>query len=98
MHQDHIKEIGIDDNERLYIKPSSKKFPYIYREAMEVHWDKDGNFLYSPKPRDWSYLDWFKQLTKASREQSCSLLISEKTNWVNIPDKLKMEIINYSLD
>ena len=94
MQQDQIKEIGIDDKGRLYVKPLSKKFPYIYREAMEVHWDADGNFLYSPKPREWRYLDWFKQIIDAAKKQSCDLIPIESTIWVNIPDSLKAEICN----
>ena len=94
MQQDNIEEIGIDDKGRLYVKPLSMKFPYIYREALEVHWDGDGNFLYSPKPREWSCLDWFKQIIDAAKVQSCSLIITEDTTWVNIPVSLKKEICN----
>ncbi|MGA9572806.1 MAG: hypothetical protein WBS20_02540 [Lysobacterales bacterium] len=93
MEQDEILEIGIDEDERLYIKPSSNSFPYIYREAMEVHWDTKGMFLYSPKPRKWSYLDWYGQIIKAAKEQSCSLVLSDKTVWVNMPASLKNEIL-----
>ena len=94
MQQDQIKEIGIDDKGRLYVKPRLKKFTYIYREAMEVHWDEDGKYLFSPKPREWSYLDWFKQIISAAKEQSCSLIITEDTIWVNIQNSLKAEIKN----
>jgi hypothetical protein len=57
MEIDNILEIGIDDEGRLYVKPTTTKFPMMYREAIEVHWDSNGDFLYSPKPRNWSYLD-----------------------------------------
>ncbi len=48
MEREAIAEIGIDDIGRLYVAPQNKKFPYIYREAMEVHWDEDGQYLYAP--------------------------------------------------
>ncbi len=92
MYDDAISEMGIDSKDRLYIIPLSQKFPYIYREAMEVHWDSKGGFLYSPKPREWSYFDWYRQIISAVKEQGCTLYITEKTKWVNIPNGLKAEI------
>ena len=61
---------------------------------MEVHWDNDGKYLFSPKPREWSYLDWFKQIIAAAKEQSCSLIFNEDTIWANIQNCLKAEIQN----
>lgn len=49
---DKILEIGIDNKERLFIKPDKERFSLIYRTATEVHWDNNGLFLYSPKPKD----------------------------------------------
>ncbi|WP_431311605.1 hypothetical protein [Pedobacter albus] len=57
MQVENILEIGIDKLERLYIKPEKLSFVLIYRSATEVHWDSNGHFLYSPKPREWTYLD-----------------------------------------
>lgn len=37
MKEDTIQEIGIDAEERLYVKLSSSKFPMMYREAIGVH-------------------------------------------------------------
>lgn len=95
MKKDEILQIGIDENGRLFIVPKTQSFPYIYREAMEVHWDSEGKFLYSPKPREWSYIEWYTQILKAVKEQSCLLLITENTQWINILEELKNEIINY---
>ncbi|MFD1218131.1 hypothetical protein [Microbulbifer celer] len=39
--EDKIKEIGIDGEGRLYLKPAVETFPMIYREAMEVHWSSE---------------------------------------------------------
>ncbi|MDA3945516.1 MAG: hypothetical protein PF439_02405 [Helicobacteraceae bacterium] len=95
MEKDEILQIGIDENKRLFIIPKTKSFPYIYRETMEVHWNSEGKFLYSPKPREWSYIEWYTQILKAVKEQSCILTITENTQLVNIPEELKNEIINY---
>ena len=97
MITDNIFEIGIDALERLFIKPEKEKFALIYRTATEVHWDSKNNFLYSPKPREWSYFDWYKQITGVvENECSCTLLLNDKTQWTNIPDNLKKQIIEQS--
>lgn len=93
MTTDRILEIGIDDKERLYIKPEKERFTLIYRTATEVHWDDSGLFLYSPKPRDWTYFDWFRHITDVTEtECNCKLIITDQTIWTNIPDELKNQI------
>ena len=92
METDNIIEIGIDNLERLYIKPEKVKFTLIYRTATEVHWDNDYHFLYSPKPKDWSYLDWYKHIINVAEDCNCKLIITENTKWKNISGKLKSVI------
>ena len=92
MEIDEISEIGIDKNERLYIKPSNSSFPMIYREAMEIGWDNTGMFLFSPKPRKWSHIDWFQQILKGTSSQGTSLQLSNETVWVNIDANFKKQI------
>lgn len=90
---DEIIEIGIDSKERLFLKPKREKFPLIYRTATEVHWDEKENYLYSPKPREWNYLDWYKQITSLiETECNCRLLLTYRTTWINISDELKKQI------
>lgn len=88
--QDEIAEIGIDDKERLFIKPTKERFTLIYRTATEVHWDEKENFLYSPKPREWSYFAWFRQITSiVETECNCKLFFTNRIIWINIPNELK---------
>lgn len=89
---DHIDEVRIDPDGRLIVCPRSARFPYVYREAMEVHWDSSGNFLYGPRPREWSYLDWFRHILKAASIQECTLLVDDSTRWSNVPDDLRAEM------
>lgn len=49
MTSDKILEIGIDDKERLFVKPLAEQFEFIYRDASGVNWDNKGRYLYSPK-------------------------------------------------
>lgn len=92
MTQDQIAEVRIDEDGRLCVVPTSASFPYIYREAMEVHWDDNSRFLYSPKPREWSYVRWFQQILAAAREQSSLLRLTSTTKWSGVPESIRAEI------
>jgi len=93
---DKILEIGIDDKERLFIKPDKERFTLIYRTATEVHWDNNGLFVYSPKPREWTYFDWLRQITGVTEtECNCKLILTDQTLWTTISDELKQQIIEY---
>src|SRR5688572_7804848 len=95
MITDKILEIGIDEAGKLYLKPEKEKFTLIYRSATEVHWDATKMFLYSPKPREWSYLDWYKHIVSVIKTEAyCTLKITLETKWVNVPDELQQEILN----
>jgi len=95
MRNDVISEIGIDKEDRLYIKPLHEEFPFIYREAMGVHWDSDRHVLFSSKPQEWSYLNWYVQIISAAKEQGVILSLSSNTVWQNISDEFKTSFINY---
>lgn len=91
--QDIITQIEIDESGKLHIKPQVEKFSLIYRTATEVHWDDKKQTLYSPIPREWNYLEWFTHITTVVRNEcSTELKLTDKTNWINIPDELKNEI------
>ena len=93
MKIDNITEIGIDKLERLYIKPETIRFTLIYRTATEIHWDNKDLFLYSSKPRDWSYLEWYKHIIKVAEEEcNCKLIITKSTKWTNISEELRIQI------
>lgn len=91
---DEIIEVGIDKNERLFIRPKNERFTLIYRTATEVHWDEKESFLYSPKPREWSYYDWFSHIINvADKECNSKLVLTHRTIWTNIGNDLKKQII-----
>lgn len=97
MMNDNISEIGIDNLERLYIVPEKKEFSMIWRSAAEVHWDTDKKFLFSPKPREWSYYQWYCHVIDIVRvEYGCQLLLTINTKWINVPDQLR-NILNEAL-
>lgn len=93
METDNIQEVGIDEKGRLYIKPEKSKYPLIYRTATEVHWDSNKNVLYTPKPREWTYLDWYRHVVSTiETECGCKLKTTPETLWILIPEILKEEI------
>ena len=92
-NNDNILRVEIDNSGRLHLTPEVLKFNLIYRTATEVNWDNDKETLYSPKPRDWSYLEWFLHITSVVKSEcSTDLELTEKTEWVDIPDELKKEM------
>lgn len=90
---DKILEIGIDDKERLFVKPQTEQFEFIYRDASGISWDDKEKFLYSPKQGELTYFDWFRQIILATKgEYGCELKITNETKWTNIPAELKIQI------
>ncbi len=89
MQSDVIEAVGIDEGGCLWVKPVAATFPQIWREAMEVHWDPKRGCLYSPKPREWTYLDWFNQIRAAAREQGVDLELSAYTTWSGVDPELR---------
>jgi hypothetical protein len=94
MQTDVIEAVGIDERGSLWVRPATATFPFIYREAMEVHWDAERLRLYSPKPREWSYVAWFKRIKDAAREQGFDLKLEPSTSWLGIDADLQQAMIS----
>lgn len=93
MTTDNIKEIGIDNKERLFVVPQTEQFEFIYRDASGVGWDDKGRFLYSPKPKELTYFEWYRQIILATKgEYGCELKVTNETVWTNISNELKDQI------
>lgn len=93
MQTDTIKAVGIDEQGSLWVRPAIASFPYIYREAMGVHWDTEHLRLYSPKPTDWPYVAWFKRIRDAARAQGFELKLEQTTSWSGIDPELQRAIV-----
>jgi len=96
MQREPIAEISIDQEGRLRVRPESTEFPFIYREAMEVTWDAASRSLCTPKPREWTYIRWFRQILDAARQSGFELIVDDGTRWTNA-DSIKIETILMSL-
>ncbi|NDK39742.1 hypothetical protein DT603_12905 [Pseudoxanthomonas gei] len=93
MKRDMIAELEIDTRGNLHVVPATHAFPYIYREAMEVHWDPVRRSLCSPRPREWSYSRWLQQILAAALEQGCELRLAATTKWLNVDPGVKAELL-----
>jgi hypothetical protein len=94
MKTENIIEIGINEAGQLFIKPEKERFVLIYRSASEVHWNDVDKYLFSPKPREWSYLDWFRHIVSVVKEEcDCELVITPTTSWNGIADDLHQQIL-----
>jgi hypothetical protein len=97
MDTDDIATIGINEQGQLYIKPCIKQFTLIWRSATQVHWNDTQSYRYSPKPIEWSYLDWYKHIvTVIADECNIKLIVIEDTLWNNVNDELKEQIIEFN--
>jgi hypothetical protein len=93
MDADDIALIEIDASGRLCVSPKSASYPFVYRTAMEVHWDPHSKSLHSPLPREWSYPRWLRQIRDAvKREYGVTLIFTPQTQWRNIDEALKSEL------
>ena len=96
MKSEKIKLIEIESN-KLLVFPEKEIFPYIYRSAMEVHWDEKKNCLYAPDRKEWSYVSWFQQIINAAKDEyRIELIINEETIWKNISEELHLQIMHYT--
>lgn len=101
MVTEEISTIEILESDELLILLESGGKPmyqYIYREAAEVRWDSDVKGFKTPATRGWSYSDRFKQIVNViASGLEVNLKISNETNWVNVPEKIKTEICAASI-
>ena len=93
MRQDPIARVEIDADGRLHVVPLSASFPYVWREAMEVHWDPERRSLYAPPPRQWSRARWFRQILNAAKTQGLDLRVTDETEWAGVEPGDRAEMV-----
>ena len=93
MPEEAIGEVGLDADQRMFVRPSVSDFEYVYRAAMEVHWDKALGRLSHPQPREWTPVRWFQQIVAAVlSEYRVQLKLTEKTTWTDVPSDIRSAI------
>lgn len=99
MRSVEVSEIKINEAGELLVKPAinpDRVCRFVYRAAMEVDWHEESQSFICPKPREWSYLDWYKQVVAAVvTELGISLRVTSSTTWVNISPQLQEQVSSY---
>ena len=102
MHVNDIEIIKVEvtNDKKLLVTPvfdkekSESLYQFIYRMATGAYWNNEKQSFSSPVPREWSYFQWFENIVYCAKsELGISLVITAKTDWINVPDeeKKKME-------
>jgi hypothetical protein len=93
MMRDQITDVEIDVEGRLRLRPLKADLPHVWRAALEVCWDPATRTLYSPRPREWTYPTWFRQIVAATADEyGVRLALSPDTRWSNVPPDIRAEI------
>jgi hypothetical protein len=95
-----IEKIHVDPWGRLFVQPrilADEDFAFIYRAAMEVSWDPLSRSLFAPVPREWSQVQWYKQIVAAvADEYGTELYVTARTQWQNVSVEERREIEAWS--
>jgi hypothetical protein len=79
----------------LILKSGGKRsYQYIFREGKGVYWDMELNGFKSTVPTSWTYPEWFMNIVSTAEICCTPLRLSSDTNWKNIPDSVRDEIIS----
>jgi Integron Cassette Protein Hfx_Cass5 len=90
----HIAAVFVDEHRRLCVRPEPPhNFSHVYRTAMEVHWDEERGCLYSPVPREWSYVRWYEQIVAAVLDEyGVHLAATKDTTFQNAPPEVQNRV------
>lgn len=96
MRETAIAEIGMDDEDRVFVRPAEGDFEHIYRAAMGVCWDGPARrFSHPQPPKDWTPFQWFQQIIAAVADEYGVLLkLTPQTIWADVPTELRSAIEN----
>jgi len=92
MKMDSIAEIGIDEQNCLYLRPSSAAFPCVCRLQAEVYWEPASHHVHCQKQCEWTYMECFQHIMHCAMLQSYDLQLTPRTVWTNVPARLAEEI------
>jgi len=94
MTQNPIEEVSVHEDGSLRLRPADGDFEYVYRAATGVRWDPETRELVAPPPREWTYVDWFRQIVRAVNEEfGQTLAITSATRWTNVAPEIREELL-----
>ena len=91
MREVAIAETGLDDQKRLFVRPTGGDFEHVYRAAMDVYWDRSARRLsYRRTPLDWTPVRCFQQIKAAVADEYGVLLkLTGQNIWINMSTDLR---------
>jgi hypothetical protein len=94
MRDELIAELTLDDAGRLLLKPAESSFDDLHMAgAWGFRWDEPTSSLAIPRPREWSYRDWFEHVvTIIGSEYGVHLKVGPDTQWVAVPSTVRDDI------
>jgi Integron Cassette Protein Hfx_Cass5 len=98
MKEEIVRVVEILDSGELFLKLESGSDPsyqYIYREAAAVYWDNERKgFKSSKAPGEWTYTAWYDHIvTTVKSGVGAELKLSSNTQWINVPQEIKSQIL-----
>lgn len=96
MTEDAIVSIEIDGAGQLCVRPAQGEFDRIYRAGMQVGWDPVRRCLSAPRPEEWTYPRWFREIVSAvASEYRIQLVVTADTTWANVADVMRSDMTAY---
>lgn len=94
MRDELISEVTVDDAGRMLLKPASTLFDDLHTAgAWGFRWDEPTQSLAIPRPKEWTYRDWFEHVVKIIASQyGVHLRVGAQTQWTAVPLPVREEI------
>lgn len=88
LDQEEISQIGIDEQNRLFLKTKERSFSMIYRLAKGINWDNELKRLITSPIKEWSKYKWYLHiLNTIYNECNIELIPTRKTEYINLDRK-----------
>ncbi|WP_223578576.1 hypothetical protein [Kangiella taiwanensis] len=88
MRPEPISKVEINTQGELcvYLESGGKSmYQHIYRQGRQVCWDQRLKAFQAPRPRKWSYSDWFSHIISVTNDVGIQLEVTPRTQWLNTP-------------
>jgi len=88
LNQEEITQIGVDKEDRFFVKPKNKDFSMIYRLAKGIDWNSKVKVLQSSTIREWKKYKWYLHiLFTIYNECGIELMPTKQTEYINLDRK-----------
>ena len=100
-HVMQIEEIGLDDQGRLFVRPSAAsadEFTQIYRAGMSIRWNGGLRALHAYESARWDAIDVYRRIFAAALDEyGIQLRVTPGTAWTRIPADIRKETETFDL-